>query len=134
MAPIADLLFDAPEDRRSAELALEALAAVPCPTAARILAHSVAEPVLEEELEERAFGVLKRLWPLPRRYMLYALQKHEHEDLPFRWFELLIDVNEISTTDRAIEELVKQRWLLPEDRVAFLMLGEREWAEATRQP
>jgi hypothetical protein len=33
---------------------------------------------------------------------------------------------------QAIEDLVKQRWLLPEDRVAFILLGEREWAEATK--
>ncbi len=33
---------------------------------------------------------------------------------------------------QAIEGLVKQRWLLPEDRAAFLMLGEREWALATK--
>jgi Alpha/beta hydrolase domain len=33
---------------------------------------------------------------------------------------------------QAIEELVKQRWLLPEDRAAFLLLGEREWALATQ--
>jgi hypothetical protein len=33
---------------------------------------------------------------------------------------------------QAIEELVKRRWLLPEDRAAFLLLGEREWALATQ--
>jgi hypothetical protein len=33
---------------------------------------------------------------------------------------------------QAIEGLVKQRWLLPEDRAAFLLLGEREWALATK--
>jgi hypothetical protein len=28
--------------------------------------------------------------------------------------------------------LVKQRWILPEDRDAVLSRGEQEWAEATK--
>lgn len=31
-----------------------------------------------------------------------------------------------------LDELVKQRWILPEDRAALLQRGEREWAEATK--
>jgi Alpha/beta hydrolase domain len=33
---------------------------------------------------------------------------------------------------RALDELVKQRWILPEDRAAVLHRGEQEWAEATK--
>ncbi len=32
----------------------------------------------------------------------------------------------------ALDELVKQRWILPEDRAALLERGEQEWAEATK--
>lgn len=33
---------------------------------------------------------------------------------------------------KALDELVGQRWILPEDRSAMLQAGEREWAEATK--
>jgi hypothetical protein len=33
---------------------------------------------------------------------------------------------------RAVDELVKQRWILVEDRAAMLEQGEEEWTEATR--
>lgn len=33
---------------------------------------------------------------------------------------------------RALDDLVKQRWILPEDREAVLSRGEQEWAEATK--
>ena len=32
----------------------------------------------------------------------------------------------------AVDELIKQRWILPEDRSAFLQRGEQEWQEATQ--
>jgi Alpha/beta hydrolase domain len=32
----------------------------------------------------------------------------------------------------AVDELVKQRWILPEDRAALMHRGEQEWAEATK--
>jgi Alpha/beta hydrolase domain len=32
----------------------------------------------------------------------------------------------------AVDDLVKQRWILPEDRAALLLRGEQEWAEATK--
>ena len=32
----------------------------------------------------------------------------------------------------AVDDLVKQRWILPEDRAALLHRGEQEWAEATK--
>ena len=33
---------------------------------------------------------------------------------------------------RAVDDLVKQRWILPEDRAAMLRRGEEEWTEATK--
>jgi hypothetical protein len=33
---------------------------------------------------------------------------------------------------RALDELVTQRWILPEDRAALLQRGEQEWADATK--
>ena len=30
----------------------------------------------------------------------------------------------------AVDDLVKQRWILPEDREALLRRGEQEWTEA----
>ena len=33
---------------------------------------------------------------------------------------------------RALDDLVKQRWILPEDRDAVRSRGEQEWAEATK--
>jgi Alpha/beta hydrolase domain len=38
----------------------------------------------------------------------------------------------ISHYKDAIEELVKQRWILPEDREPLLHRGEQEWSEATK--
>jgi hypothetical protein len=32
----------------------------------------------------------------------------------------------------AVDALVKQRWILPEDRAALLQRGEQEWAQATK--
>ena len=33
---------------------------------------------------------------------------------------------------KALDELIRQRWILPEDRPALLMRGEQEWIEATK--
>jgi hypothetical protein len=38
----------------------------------------------------------------------------------------------LSRFTKALDELVAARWILSEDRVAMLQLGEREWAEATK--
>ncbi len=32
----------------------------------------------------------------------------------------------------AVDDLIKQRWILPEDRAAMLQRGQQEWAEATK--
>ena len=34
----------------------------------------------------------------------------------------------------ATDELVKQRWILPEDQEAIVQRGDQEWTEATKQP
>jgi len=46
------------------------------------------------------------MWPLPRHYILYSLKPHTHEDIPFRWFQLLVDSDEPSAVDRILEELL----------------------------
>jgi len=38
----------------------------------------------------------------------------------------------IARYNRAIDDLVKQRWILPEDRDALIHRGEQEWAQATK--
>ena len=68
-------------------------------------AHAVSEPLLDENLEERAFTSLKAAWPLPRHYLLYNLRDHPHEDIPIRWFQLFAEVDEPSTVELTLEEL-----------------------------
>ena len=38
----------------------------------------------------------------------------------------------LSRYTQALDELIKQRWILPEDRDAVLQRAEQEWAEATK--
>jgi hypothetical protein len=102
----ADRLLEAPEDRAAAEAALDLLGNIRSPVSARVLAHVVSEPMLEEDLEKKAFGYLREMWPLPRHYILYSLKPHTHEDIPFRWFQLLIDREEPSAVDRILEEVM----------------------------
>src|SRR5204863_8652525 len=70
-----------------------------------VLAHAVSEPLLDRDLEAKAFATLKSFWPLARHYMLYNLQGHPHEDIPFRWFQLFVEVDELTTVDLVLEEL-----------------------------
>jgi len=105
IAEAADLLFESTGDRDAAETALAVLCAAPSPVCARVLAHAVSEPLLDEDLEAKAFAALKSFWPLPRTYLLYNLQGHPHEDIPFRWFQLFVDVDELTTVDLVLEEL-----------------------------
>jgi len=101
----ADLLFESTGDRSAAETALDILCANRSPVCARVLAHAVSEPLLDEDLEARAFDALKASWPLPRHYMLYSLREHPHEDIPIRWFQLFVEVDELMTADLVLEEL-----------------------------
>jgi len=102
----ADLLLESPEDREAAETSIGVLAAAPSAVSARVLAHVISEPMLEEDLEMKAYGALRSMWPLPRHYILYSLKPHTHEDIPFRWFQLLVECNEPSATDRILEEVL----------------------------
>jgi hypothetical protein len=90
----------------AAETAVHVLGSLPSPIAARILAHAVSEPMLDEDLELKAYGYVRAMWPLPRLFVLYSLRPHTHEDLPFRWFQLLVEMEEPLAVDRIIEELV----------------------------
>ena len=101
----ADLLFESTGDRGAAETALDVLCAEVSPVSSRVLAHAVSEPLLDEDLETRAFTALKASWPLPRHYMLYSLRDHPHEDIPTRWFQLFVAVDEPKTVDLVLEEL-----------------------------
>jgi hypothetical protein len=102
----ADTLLDSPEDRARAEACIDLLASIRSAVSARILAHVISEPMLEEDLEMKAYNHVREMWPLPRPYILYSLKQHTHEDLPFRWFQLLIDCNEPPAVDRILEEFV----------------------------
>jgi Domain of unknown function (DUF4192) len=101
----ADLIFESTGDRSAAETALDVLCAEVSPVSSRVLAHAVSEPLLDEDLETRAFTALKASWPLPRHYMLYSLRDHPHEDIPTRWFQLFAEVDEPKTVDLVLEEL-----------------------------
>jgi hypothetical protein len=102
----AELLLESPEDPSSAETAIETLGSIQSPASSRVLAYAISEPMLEEDLEMKAYACLRAMWPLPRPYILYSLKPHTHEDIPFRWFQLLVDCNEPSAVDRILEEVV----------------------------
>ena len=101
----ADLLFESTGDRSAAETALNVLCQTLTPVSSRVLAHAVSEPLLDEDLEERAYAALKATWPLPRHFMLYSLREHPHEDIPIRWFEVFVEVDELLTVELVLEEL-----------------------------
>ena len=126
VAPAADLLFESPDDRAVADAALELLSTLESNTSARILAYLVSEPVLEEEQEERAQQTLAEIWPTPLPYILYNLKKHSHEDLPYRWFELLVATGYTRAADRILEEVAVHSGLerFREDLLSILSLLE----------
>jgi hypothetical protein len=105
VGPTADLVFEAPDDFRISDPAIRILAGIHSPASARVLAHTVAEPMLPEYLESKALDALRSMWPLARPYVLYCLHNHSHEDLPYRWFQLLVESNEASVVDLILEEL-----------------------------
>jgi len=102
---IADALFECLDDRAAVDAALNTLGSIRTSVSARILAHLVSEPMLEEDLETKAYELLRAMWPLPRHYILYSLKGHDHEDIPFRWYQLLIELHEPEAVDRIMEEL-----------------------------
>jgi hypothetical protein len=132
----ADLLLESPQDRPAAETALETLASIPCAASARVLAHAISEPMLDEDLEAKAYSSVRAMWPLPRPYILYSLKPHTHEDIPFRWFELLADCDEPSTVDRILEEVLVHAGdpRYREDLIALLeLLGRTRDPEAEQK-
>jgi hypothetical protein len=70
-----------------------------------VLAHAISEPVLSEDLEMQAYKYARTLWPLPRNYVLFTLSDHSHEDLPFRWFQLVVESDELTAVDLILEEM-----------------------------
>ncbi len=103
---VADLLFDSLEDPIRNNTALNLLSMIHTPVAAQVLAYTISEPILEEKQEEIARKILRELWPMALPYVLYNLRRHAHEDIPFRWFELLIDTDNTRAVDRILEEVV----------------------------
>jgi hypothetical protein len=102
----ADIVLCPPIDRADAEAAIDLLGSTHSAVSARVLAHAISEPLLEEDLELRAYTYLRAMWPLPRHFILYSLKPHTHEDIPFRWFQLLVDSDEPSAVDRILEEVL----------------------------
>jgi hypothetical protein len=100
----ADLLFESTGDRSAAETALAVLCINPSPVSARVLSHAISEPLLEEDLEAKAFAAVKASWPSPRHYLFYNLREHPHEDIPIRWFQLFVEVDELTTVELALDE------------------------------
>jgi hypothetical protein len=105
VGPLAELLFEAPDNRESAELSLSVLSLIRCSSSARVLAYATSEPVLPEDLEIQAYKYLRTLWPLPRNYVLFTASDHSHEDLPFRWFQLVVESDELTAVDLILEEM-----------------------------
>ena len=105
LGPTAELLVQSPDDRTTAELSLAVLSQVRSSISARVLAYVISEPMLDEDLEARAYTALQSQWPLSRGYMLHSLHSHAHEDLPFRWFQLLIEVDEPTSSDLVYDEM-----------------------------
>jgi hypothetical protein len=103
---LADVLFEAPENRESAETVLQLLGSLRCSSSARVLVHAISEPILPEDLEWKAYNYARALWPLPRHYLLFQLSDHSHEDLPFRWFQLLVECDELTAVDIVLDEMV----------------------------
>ncbi len=106
VARLADQLFDSLDDRAAAERAIDALGSRRSAVSARVLAHAISEPMLDEGLESKAYGLVRAMWPLPRHFILYSLKPHAHEDIPFRWFQLLIEMDEPAAVDRILEEIL----------------------------
>jgi tetratricopeptide (TPR) repeat protein len=102
----ADALLDSPGDRSVAEPSIDFLGSIRSAVSARVLAHVISEPMLDEDLELKAYNYAAQMWPLARHYILYSLKPHTHEDIPFLWFQLLVDCDEPSAVDRILEEVL----------------------------
>ncbi len=122
-AEVADRLFDSLDDRKAVDAALKTLGSIRSAVSSRILAHVISEPMLEEDMELKAYDLVRTLWPLPRHYIVYSLKSHDHDDIPFRWFQLLIESGDSDGVDRILEE-VKAHIEDPNFREDLLVLIE----------
>jgi hypothetical protein len=102
----ADTLLESSADHGAAEASIDLLGAIRSAVSARVLAYVISEPMLDEDLEAKAYVHLRAMWPLPRHFILYSMKPHTHEDLPLRWFQLLIECEEPSAVDRILEEVL----------------------------
>jgi hypothetical protein len=105
VGPIAELLLNEPENRESAELAVELLSSIRSAASSRVLAHVIAEPLLDEDLEMRAFASVLETWPSARPFILHSIDSHAHEDLPFRWFQILMEAQDLKGSQLIYDEL-----------------------------
>jgi tetratricopeptide (TPR) repeat protein len=123
----ADGLLDSPGDRAVAESSIDFLGSIRSAVSARVLAHVISEPMLDEDLEMKAYNYVAQMWTLARHYILYSLKPHTHEDIPFRWFQLLVDCDEPSAVDRILEEVLVHGGQADyrEDLLALTQLLER---------
>jgi len=123
----ADGLLDSPSDQAMAESSIDFLGSIRSAVSARVLAHVISEPMLDEDLEMKAYNYVAQMWPLARHYILYSLKPHTHEDIPFRWFQLLVDCDEPSAVDRILEEVLVHGGQADyrEDLLALTQLLER---------
>lgn len=104
--PMVEELAEAEENSAVSDVMVRVLAQIGSPAAYRILAHLIEQPSLNEALENTVAGILKDHWPDVRAYVLFRLRKHDHEDLPLRWFELLHECGEREGEDLALDEIV----------------------------
>jgi len=122
-AEVADRLFDSLDDRSAVEAALGTLGSIRSAVSSRILAHVISEPMLEEDLEMKAYHLVRAMWPLPRHYIVYSLKSHDHDDIPFRWFQILVESSDAEAVDSILEE-VKAHIEDPDFREDLLVLIE----------
>jgi len=62
-----------------------------------------------------------------------AAQRERTKDPRKSIAERYADHEDYSTRyQKAVDELIRQSWILPEDRAALLLRGEQEWSEATK--
>jgi hypothetical protein len=106
VGPIGDMLFEAPDDAMTAETAIDLLADIRTLPSSRILAFAVSEPILAEALEMKTYALARATWPMPRSFILSKLSSHDHEDLSFRWFQLLIESDELTAVDMVLDEVL----------------------------
>jgi hypothetical protein len=131
---VADLLFESIDNpdvdpaasRMAVDAALDVLGGIHASVSARVLAHAISEPMLEEDLELKAYLLVRTMWPLARPYILANLNAHTHEDLPYRWFQLLVEMDDVHSVDLILEELLvhAEQPAFAEDLAALLPLIE----------